>query len=146
MSNQVISNMQEPEKGQGTGTTTVHYRIIADEELALLHPLFTRLGWALPDPSMCKAIVAEAGEGESALILGFVMVQFITHAEPMWVNADCRGMGLAEGLTEAAIHYIEHDCGIKRWVCTAKPGSLAARLAEKYGLRPAGEMWVKQVE
>ena len=29
----------------------VHYRVVKDEELALLTPLFTRLGWPAPDPA-----------------------------------------------------------------------------------------------
>src|SRR6266403_2415874 len=109
MPNEVVSNMK-------TGTEisvppeSVHYRILADDELRLLHPVFERLGWAPPDPNMCKAVVAEAGEGEQAMVLGFSIIQFVTHSEPMWINPDCRGMGVAEGLVEATVHYIERDC------------------------------------
>lgn len=125
---------------------TVEYRVVADDELRLLHPIFERLGWPLPDPNFAKAIVAEAGNGDDKLVLGFQVVQFIPHAEPLWINPHVRGTGIAEGLVEETMHYVENDCKIKRYLCTAKPGSFAARLAEKYGMvQFPGALFVKQI-
>lgn len=125
----------------------IQYRVVADDELRLLHPIFERLGWPLPDPSFAKAVVAEAGKGQDKLILGFQVVQFIPHAEPLWVNSAARGIGVAEGLVEATMHYLEQDCKIKRYLCTAEQGSFAARLAESNGMVAfPGTLYVKQVE
>lgn len=142
--NQVISNM---DMGKVPAQTQeVHYRVIAEKELALLEPIFRRLGWAPPDPDMCKVVIAEAGEGDDALILGFNVVQFVIHAEPMWLHPDVRGTGIAEGLVAHTQSYIENDCKVKRYLCIAKPGSFGARLAEKYGMVPyPGQVYVRQI-
>jgi GNAT superfamily N-acetyltransferase len=145
MENEVVSNLQ-PEAPVHPDKEEVHYRVIADRELVILNPLLEKLGWPALDPDMCKVVVAEAGAGDEALILGFQVVQFVTHAEPMWVHPDLRGSGVAEGLVEATAHYIEQDCHIKRYLCVAKPGSFAARLCEKYGMRAvSGQLYVKQI-
>lgn len=129
------------------GPESIRYRVVADGELEILAPLFAKLNWTMPDPSLAKAVVAEAGEGKDALVCGFAIVQFIPHNEPMWVHPGMRGTGVAEGLADAVTHYIEVDCHIKRYVCVAKPGSFAARLAEKHGMRPfPGLLYVKQLE
>jgi GNAT superfamily N-acetyltransferase len=148
--NQTVSNLA-PDAASADATsvtpaTPVHYRVVADAELLLLEPLFRKLGWALPDPDFAKAVVAEAGEGPDALILGFSVVQFVPHSEPMWVDPNCRGTGIAEGLMAAVTHYIELDCHIRRYLCVAKPGSFAARLCERnhMALYP-GQVWVRQV-
>lgn len=126
----------------------VNYRIVSGSEMLLMKPLFEKLNWAMPDPDMAKVVVAEAGMGTDAVILGFTVVQFITHAEPMWVHANLRGTGVAEGLAEHVTHYIEHDCHIKRYVVVAKEGSFSARLAESVGMRPLKGMsvFVKQLD
>src|SRR5947209_5941531 len=101
--NTVVSNLKKPDIPMTVPVPKpeeIHYRVIQDNELTILHPLFHKLGWAMPDPNMCKVVVAEAGESQEALICGLAMVQFIPHAEPMWVNPDMRGTGVAEGLAE----------------------------------------------
>lgn len=117
-------------------TEQVHYLVIQDSEIALLKPIFDKLGWPTPDPDMAKVIVAQAGLGKDGVILGFSVVQFMTHAEPMWVHPSMRGTGVAEELVRETVHYIEHDCHIKRYVVSAKEGSIAARLAMAHGMRP----------
>jgi GNAT superfamily N-acetyltransferase len=120
----------------------VIYRVIENEELLKLRPLFDTLGWALPDPDFAKAVVAEA----DGLILGFGIVQFITHAEPMWVHPSVRGSGLAEGLADKMCHYIEEDCHIKKYISCAKPGSFAARLCENRGyVASPATMYIRNV-
>ncbi len=114
----------------------VHYRVVQDSEILMLKPLFDRLGWPVPDPDMAKVIVAQAGLGKDGVILGFSVVQFVTHCEPLWVHPSMRGTGVAESLIEQTVHYIEHDCHMKRYVVSAKEGSFAARLAQQYGMRP----------
>jgi hypothetical protein len=65
----------------------------------------------------------------------------------MWVHPAARGMGIAEGIVEQVMSYIENDCKIKRYICIAKPGSFAARLCEKYGYRPwPGQVFVRQLD
>jgi hypothetical protein len=118
----------------------VHYRVVENAEMTLLKPLFDRLGWPAPDPDMAKVIVAQAGLGKDGVILGFSVVQFVTHAEPMWVHPNVRGTGVAEGLVEKTRHYIEDDCHIKRYVVAAKVGSFAARLAESHGMHPLPDL------
>lgn len=126
----------------------IRYRVIANKELTLLTPLFLQLGWPAPDPTTSKAVVAQIGTGPDSLICGFAMVQFVVHNEPMWVHPGMRGTGIAEGLADAVTHYIEEDCHIKRYVCSAKEGSFAARLAEKHGMHlwQGMRIYVKQLE
>jgi GNAT superfamily N-acetyltransferase len=124
----------------------VHYRIVSGSEILLLKPLFDRLNWPAPDPDMAKVIVAQAGLGKDGVILGFSVVQFVTHAEPLWVHPSMRGTGVAEELVRQTVHYIEDDCKIKRYVVSAKPGSMAARIAVNNGMRPLGcEVFVKTI-
>ena len=78
----------------------VHYRVVQDSEILMLKPLFDRLGWPVPDPDMAKVIVAQAGLGKDGVILGFSVVQFVTHCEPLWVHPSMRGTGVAESLIE----------------------------------------------
>jgi ribosomal protein S18 acetylase RimI-like enzyme len=126
--------------------TEVHYRVVSDHELELLRPMFTKLGWAMPNPDMAKVIVAETGEGADGIICGFAVVQFVTHAEPIWIHPELRGTGIAEQLVEKVVSYIERDCKIDRWVAVAKPGSMAARLCEGQGMVAyPGQLYVKQV-
>lgn len=147
MSDNVVTHTTSTPTDATARPENIRYRVVADGEMEVLGPLFARLGWAMPEPGMAKAVVAEAGEGKDALILGFTLVQFVPHNEPMWVHPGMRGTGVAEGLAEAVIHYIEVDCHIKRYLCVAKPGSFAARLAEKHGMRPyPGTLYVKQIE
>lgn len=124
----------------------VSYRVVQEDEIKLMAPMFERLGWPLPDPNFAKIVVQEIGQGKDALIVGFNVVQFITHAEPMWINPSMRGLGLAEALADATMNYIENDCHIKRYVATAKPGSFAARICEQRGMVKAPvDLYVKQL-
>ena len=126
----------------------VHYRIVQDNEILMLKPIFDKLGWPVPDPDMAKVVVAQAGLGKDGVILGLGVVQFVTHAEPIWVHPSMRGTGVAEGIMEQVVNYIEKDCHIKRYVVAAKDGSFGARLAEKNGMRPmiGYTVYVKTVE
>lgn len=128
------------------GAEEVRYEVVAQEEMAVLFPLFDRLGWPRPDPEFAKIVVVKAGTGDDALVLGFQVVEFILHAGTMWLNPHVRGTGIAEGLAAQVMNYIEHDCKIKRYVSVAKPGSFGARLAEKYGMvKSHNDLYVKTV-
>lgn len=126
------------ENGTGAELTDVAYRVVAEEEMAYMEPVFARLGWTLPDPAYGKVVVAEAG----GMILGFAVVQFMLHAEPQWVNPLIRGTGVAEGIAKAVQTYIEKDCKVTRYLVTAKPGSFGARLAEGIGMTALPQMAV----
>lgn len=129
------------------GAQEVRYEVVAQEEMAVLFPLFNKLGWPLPDPEFAKIVCVKAGTGDDALVLGFQVVEFICHAGSMWLNPHVRGTGIAEGLAEQVMHYIENDCHIKRYISVAKPGSFGARLAEKYGMiRSKSDLYVKTVK
>lgn len=130
----------------GNDPEEVRYRIVDGEEMAKLRPLFDALGWALPDQDMAKVVVAEAGTGDKAVICGFTVVQFILHAEPMWVHPSMRGTGIAEALVAQTVHYIEDDCHVKRWMAVAKEGSFAGRLIAAQGMTMIpGNVFVKMV-
>jgi hypothetical protein len=131
------------------GVEDVQFRLLEENEVDLLQPLFEKIGWAdaMPDPAYSKIIVAEAGKGKNVLILGFSVVQFLCHVEPMWIRPDTRGTGLAEALSHATVEYVERESKVKRYVCVAKPGSFSARLAESVGMRPIpGQVYVKQTK
>jgi ribosomal protein S18 acetylase RimI-like enzyme len=148
-------NSQPPDQGQAHTQAQaqaqvqeeVHYRVVAEDELVRMKPLFDQLGWATPDPNLAKVVVVEAGLGKDAIILGFCAVQYVTHMEPFWIHPNMRGSGVAEALMENAVHYVEHDCNIKKYVSIAKPGSFGARLCEANGMVPfPGQVYVKQIE
>lgn len=144
-----MSETQEVQNGTPAtpAVSEVQYRVVADSELEILGPLFQRLGWPVPNPDMAKAIVAETGSGKDGLICGFGVVEFIPHVSSLWVDPMMRGTGIAEGLVEKVVSYVERDCGIKRYVCLAKAGSFSARLAEKYGMkRCPADTYMKQIE
>ena len=152
MPNNVISNVKsDPDitdtlVERGDESVPVRYRIVADDEIRTLKPLFDALGWPLPDPGMAKVLVAEAGEGTQAVIVGFQVIQGVWHAEPMWCHPSVRGSGVAEALVKQTVHYLEHDCHITKYIVLAKPGSFAARLAEQYGMMAVpGQVFVRVV-
>jgi GNAT superfamily N-acetyltransferase len=146
MSNNTVSNLKNDDMAGTVDQSSIHYRILADEEMQRLAPLFFKLSWDMPDPDKSKILVCEAGEGDDALILGFAVIQFVAHAEPFWVHPDMRGSGIAEDLMGHIVHYVENDCKLGKYIAIAKPGSFGARLCEANGMTPfPGQVYVKQI-
>lgn len=76
----------------------LHYRLLPPDEWAALAPIFRELGGRLP-PEGSSIAVAEDG----SQIVAFLVLQFVPHAEPLWIAPDYRGkaswrrlLGLAE--------------------------------------------------
>lgn len=138
--------MDIAEKAQAVKAEAIRYRVVSNEEMEILAPLFAKLGWPMPEQEFAKVVVAEAGEGKDAVIIGFQVVEFIVHAGWLWVHPALRGEGVAEEISRQTVHYIENDCKIKRYICTAKPGSFGSRIAVANGFKLVPqEMYVKQV-
>jgi hypothetical protein len=65
----------------------IEYRFLAPEEYEGLRPVFEENGGDLPSPQL-SAIFAAFSEDK---VVGFHVLQYVPHAEPMWVDPEFRG-------------------------------------------------------
>jgi hypothetical protein len=74
-------------------------RILPPDEWDKLAGLHLANGSKLPDPEMAQIAVAE----EDDAIVGFVVIQFVPHVEPIWIAESHRGLQLWEPLIREAV-------------------------------------------
>lgn len=86
-------------------------------------------GWMSLNRPTSRILVAEDADGA---LLGFVVLQFIPHTEPLWVAPSQRGTGLAEQLADKIIEFMV-EIGARGWVAVAD-SPVAAQLCEKVGM------------
>jgi hypothetical protein len=65
----------------------IEYRFLSPEEYVLVKEVFEEHEGDLPDPQL-SAIYAAFDGGR---VVGFHVLQYVPHAEPMWINPDYRG-------------------------------------------------------
>lgn len=65
----------------------VQYRWLMPEEYEALAPVFAEHGGDIPDPNY--SFVYTAWQGDE--LVGFHVLQYVPHAEPMWIKPEARG-------------------------------------------------------
>ena len=92
-----------------------------------------------PDPNFSRILAAVLPSGEVA---GFIVLQLVAHAEPIFVHPAHRGYGVAADLTVAMDAYLE-AIGISG-VYTQPSNPAAEALCRKVGFEPrTSPLWVK---
>jgi ribosomal protein S18 acetylase RimI-like enzyme len=72
------------------------------DEWAKVQPHFVEQGVALPSREHAKILVEEDGDR----IVAFLVVQFVPHLEPVWVDPEYRGRTHFGRLVQEAITYL----------------------------------------
>jgi len=121
-----------PEESENSSTAPVQYRVLTQEEVASLVPIFDQFGGSMPDPNSSFFLGAVAG-GE---VVGFLVVQLAVHAEPLWVRADYKH--IMRPLIRATEEQIARNCGPGRHVdvfAFVPPGNVARTVQEVASMR-----------
>lgn len=82
----------------------------------------------VPSSEIAAAVVAE----QDGRIIGFLILQFALHLEPIWVDKAFRG----EGVPDAMWRLIENRLSASA-VFSSSSGGITNRLLEDHGFRPS---------
>jgi hypothetical protein len=103
------------------------YRLLRHDEWDRIAPIFEQQGHVVPHPEIANVAIAESADGQ---ILGFLMLQMVLHAEPLWIDESERGkvswkrlLGVLESLFEGPSCYY-----------VFAPDEHVARMAEAVGM------------
>lgn len=109
------------------------------EDYELIAPYFREEQSPMPNPQFSRVLASLTPEGQLA---GFVVLQLVAHAEPIWVDPKHRGNKIASQLTEGMDGYLR---GLNLpGVYTQPSNPTAEALCRKAGLEPAPfPLWVK---
>lgn len=118
------------------------YRFLNGPEYPILKDAFIAFfGSPMPDPRLSAIAVAQ---DENGVIKGFMVMQLIAHAEPLWIDQKARG----DVNTEKLIEMVEKcaiDLGCRGIVTTESPIANANTLCEINGMeRIAGAVYAKR--
>lgn len=102
-------------------------RILTQEEVQSLAPIFAEHGDVLPDPST-SFFVGSVADGK---VVGFIAVQLKIHAEPMWLDSGAEH--LFRPLVREVERVIVERCGSAEVYLFAPEGKIT-RLAEIAGM------------
>jgi hypothetical protein len=104
------------------------YRWLYRDDLNQLEPTLRAQGWISLNEERSAAIAAFDGDR----LVGFLVVQEVPHVEPLFVDLQYRGSGVAEELGERMAEKLrEHVC---RGVMIIANNPASAKLAEKFGM------------
>ena len=80
----------------------ISYRWIDGDELSILEPVMSAKGWVPLNYPTSRALCAFHGEK----LVGFVVLQLYPHTEPLYVEPQYRGVGIAEELADQMVAFI----------------------------------------
>lgn len=109
--------------------STITRKWISGDELDILAPFIEARNWMPLNKPLTRARVAFDQEGRP---VGFYLIKLLPHPEPIFVDPEWRGTGLAEDLAQD-IHDILADTpagGV--WFTAENP--MTAKMAEDHGL------------
>lgn len=111
----------------------IEKRWLQGEDLKVLAPVIHARGWGPFNPYLTRALCAfeKQGDGTEALV-GFVVLQMIPHTEPLYVDPEHRGTGLAEELSEEIVAFLREN-QVRGWIAIAESPH-SAILCEKNGM------------
>lgn len=109
---------------------SIEYGWLAGEQLGVLEPILAKRGWASLNKLTSRALCAFAPNGQ---LLGFLVVQLFPHTEPLYVDPDYRGIGIAEELSDRMVKYML-EIKARGWMVVADSPH-AVKLCEERGMR-----------
>lgn len=118
---------KEPTAAPSPGTPV---RLLTEEEIQTLAPVFEQQGAVLPDPSTSFFV---GSVDDSGSVCSFLVVQLRVHAEPMWIKPGHEGT--FRSLVHTAESIIAERTGGGCDVFLFTPAGKIARLAEVAGMR-----------
>ena len=120
-----------------------HYRFLNESEYPVLKQVFETQGFGpMPAPGLSAIAVAQ---DENGVIKGFLVMQLVPHAEPLWIAPDARGGVFAQTLI-GMIEKASKDMGCKVLVSTESPNQNVNRFAELNKMQNvAGSVFVKRL-
>ena len=104
------------------------YRVLAGNELSLLETVIRHRGWSELNYETSMAIAAFDGRK----LVGFNVLQSFPHAEPMFVQPEYRGTGVAEELADRLLGFMR-EIKIRGFMVVAD-SEFAAKLCEGRGM------------
>ncbi len=94
-----------------------------------LNEVMARKGWAELNPQTARALVAYKDER----IVGFIVIQLFPHAEPLYVDPEFRGTGLADELADRMYEFLKEVRTRGYMVVAESP--FAEKLCEARGMK-----------
>lgn len=108
----------------------IEYRWIdGAEAVEWLNPVLEHRGWVLLNESTARAMCAF----KDGRIIGFVVLQMFPHAEPLYVDPQFRGQGIAEELSERICSFMR-EVRARGWMVIAD-SPFAEKLCEAQGMK-----------
>jgi len=136
----VTASISQPERSQDAASrslsqpNTSETRVLTQEEIESLRPIFAEHGAPLPDPAM-SFVVGEVQNGE---VVAFLVIQFKVHGQPLWIKPGHEAS--YRRLTRTAEQVIQERTGGGFEVYVfADPGKIA-QMAEVIGMKK--EPWL----
>lgn len=116
-------------------------RWLADEEYLRpdIRSIFHTEGTTTPIPAMSRIAVLE--EVSSGRIVALCTFQLAAHAEPIWVDQDLRGKGLAQEVGAMIDRFLMESQVSTVFTLPSRP--VSCHLAKKFGFTPYSEAWIK---
>jgi hypothetical protein len=109
-------------------TSGIGFRWLDREELWQLEPLIQSRGWTPLNENMSRVIAAFDGDN----LIGFCAFQCIPHVEPLWVDIQHRGTGLAEVLVGQMVDFLYTVAAPAAYIIAENPAS--ELLAQQHGM------------
>lgn len=109
--------------------STITRKWLSGDELDVLEPIIKTRNWMPLNKPMTRALVAFDVDNQ---IVGFYVLKLLPHVEPLFVDPEWRGSGLADELADE-MHKVLADTppgGV--WLTAENP--LTAKMAEDHGL------------
>ena len=90
--------------------------------------IFDARGWATLYRELARILVAERGDD----LLGFIVLRWLPHTEPLWVRPSERGNVVAQGLADRMKAFLDESEAYGYMAVAEHP--VAARMCEERGM------------
>lgn len=108
------------------------YRWLEGEDLKQLEPMLEARGHMSLNNALARALCVFDKDNNDKII-AFHVLQHIPHAEPLYVDKEYRGTGIAEDLADRMVAFLK-SCDARGFMVVAdNPASV--KLCEQFGMR-----------
>lgn len=107
----------------------ITFKYLVGSELDQLDSIFKLRGWTPLNKELSSAIAAYDGDK----LIGFHVLQFVAHVEPMYLDKQYRGQGITNILAKRMVETLL-EAGVRSYVAIADDPA-AAVLCEQSGMK-----------
>lgn len=111
-----------------TAITGLEFRWLQGDDLDQLEPTIRARGWVPLNKAMSRVLAVYDGER----IVGWIAFNMIPHVEPLFIEPEYRGSGIAEQLAEGMVNWLYAVEAPAAYIVADSPAS--QRLAEAHGM------------